>query len=671
MNPCPEGKTRNPKTGRCKKDKVYPECPEGKTRHPETKRCRKDKMDKVYPECPEGKTRHPKTKRCRKDKPIKKTVAQIPPIIARQIIALQIKEDQANMVLQKKRKELERAELRKRSARKITKAAKNKLLRKKGAARKINKAAKKKVQQLRKKRAARKITKAAKKKVQQIRRKRAARKITKSAKNKIQQLRRNRAARKITKAAKNKVQQLRRKRAARTITKAAKNKVNQLRRKKAARKITNAAKNKVQKLRKKKTIKNKNIHDKAQRITRRDDNTGQRVAYKSVINFDKFNKRNKNKKKTPTIVPSSKAPQSRAIPSPVPETFSIYQPSKWWRECSITNTNIKNVKDIFGKSSLPNKFRTGENACDYLSRFYKINVKNVRLDTPTYWINEDGAKKYNPINNLVYTGKYSNNNDNNVFVKIYSVIPNSIRSNRDIEGKFHDITERQFLYFERVHDALEEYLPNVSSIEHVKSELIPTKTTNMGVYVTNVAYGQSLKKSISENTHGMRDTVLKGLGKFMAQLHVHASHGDAHLDNFIIQFKNKDQFVITMIDIERVVFFGNMTNSDKEGLVHMADKLRVTPMLYDIIQIHLSLLQADAFGGSFIFIDSYFEEMKKHYKNIDFIMDFKHIVKKELDIFNRKGNEDNNKRIQRAILYRNRIWKEYDVQYWQPAMRIP
>ena len=39
-NPCPPGKERNPKTGRCVKIKTYPPCPPGKERNPITKRCR-------------------------------------------------------------------------------------------------------------------------------------------------------------------------------------------------------------------------------------------------------------------------------------------------------------------------------------------------------------------------------------------------------------------------------------------------------------------------------------------------------------------------------------------------------------------------------------------------------------------------------------------------------
>lgn len=67
---CPEGKERNPKTGRCikiktqkktKKVRQKKDCPEGKERNPKTGRCIKIKVQK---ECPEGKRRNPKTGRC-------------------------------------------------------------------------------------------------------------------------------------------------------------------------------------------------------------------------------------------------------------------------------------------------------------------------------------------------------------------------------------------------------------------------------------------------------------------------------------------------------------------------------------------------------------------------------------------------------------------------------
>ena len=54
---CPEGKERNPATGRCVKA-----CPEGKKRNAEFK-CVKDKTV-VESHCPAGKERNPKTRRC-------------------------------------------------------------------------------------------------------------------------------------------------------------------------------------------------------------------------------------------------------------------------------------------------------------------------------------------------------------------------------------------------------------------------------------------------------------------------------------------------------------------------------------------------------------------------------------------------------------------------------
>jgi serine/threonine protein kinase len=57
---CPEGKERNPDTGRCVKA-----CPEGKKRNAEFK-CVKDKtvVPLVESDCPAGKERNPKTRRC-------------------------------------------------------------------------------------------------------------------------------------------------------------------------------------------------------------------------------------------------------------------------------------------------------------------------------------------------------------------------------------------------------------------------------------------------------------------------------------------------------------------------------------------------------------------------------------------------------------------------------
>jgi len=79
---CPEGKERNPKTGKCiiqkkttKKEKeptLPKECPEGKELNPETKKCikpknktKKEKEPTLPKECPEGKERNPKTGKCK------------------------------------------------------------------------------------------------------------------------------------------------------------------------------------------------------------------------------------------------------------------------------------------------------------------------------------------------------------------------------------------------------------------------------------------------------------------------------------------------------------------------------------------------------------------------------------------------------------------------------
>lgn len=63
--PCPEGKTRNPTTGRCVKNKTHKvvDCPEGKTRNPTTGRCVKNKTAKAV-ECPDSKEINQKTGRC-------------------------------------------------------------------------------------------------------------------------------------------------------------------------------------------------------------------------------------------------------------------------------------------------------------------------------------------------------------------------------------------------------------------------------------------------------------------------------------------------------------------------------------------------------------------------------------------------------------------------------
>ena len=62
---CPEGKVRNPKTGRCITKQTTPkkskDCPEGKVRNPKTGRCITVKTVKP---CPEGKVRNEKTGRC-------------------------------------------------------------------------------------------------------------------------------------------------------------------------------------------------------------------------------------------------------------------------------------------------------------------------------------------------------------------------------------------------------------------------------------------------------------------------------------------------------------------------------------------------------------------------------------------------------------------------------
>jgi serine/threonine protein kinase len=63
MKPCPEGKERNPETGRCRKKQVRKtrrNCPEGKELNPETGRC--------VEKCPPGKVRNPATRRCVKQR---------------------------------------------------------------------------------------------------------------------------------------------------------------------------------------------------------------------------------------------------------------------------------------------------------------------------------------------------------------------------------------------------------------------------------------------------------------------------------------------------------------------------------------------------------------------------------------------------------------------------
>lgn len=70
--PCPPGKERNPKTGRCINVKkrvniMEKPCPPGKVRNPKTKRCvtqKKTDEEKMREPCPPGKIRNPKTRRC-------------------------------------------------------------------------------------------------------------------------------------------------------------------------------------------------------------------------------------------------------------------------------------------------------------------------------------------------------------------------------------------------------------------------------------------------------------------------------------------------------------------------------------------------------------------------------------------------------------------------------
>ena len=79
IKPCPEGKVRNPATGRCinikqpKASVTKAPCPEGKVRNPVTGRCINIKQPKqpkqpkasiVKAPCPEGKVRNPATGRC-------------------------------------------------------------------------------------------------------------------------------------------------------------------------------------------------------------------------------------------------------------------------------------------------------------------------------------------------------------------------------------------------------------------------------------------------------------------------------------------------------------------------------------------------------------------------------------------------------------------------------
>ena len=70
LEPCPEGKYRNPETNRCKtietEDGLKP-CEAGQIRNPETNRCKKadDEAASLKP-CETGQERNPETNRCRK-----------------------------------------------------------------------------------------------------------------------------------------------------------------------------------------------------------------------------------------------------------------------------------------------------------------------------------------------------------------------------------------------------------------------------------------------------------------------------------------------------------------------------------------------------------------------------------------------------------------------------
>ena len=70
IQPCPEGKERNPATGRCKsiqtqKRKVAESCLIGKKINPATGRCITVSKVKTAKSCPEGKERNPATRRCK------------------------------------------------------------------------------------------------------------------------------------------------------------------------------------------------------------------------------------------------------------------------------------------------------------------------------------------------------------------------------------------------------------------------------------------------------------------------------------------------------------------------------------------------------------------------------------------------------------------------------
>lgn len=69
IEPCPEGKFRNPETNRCKNIEiaaVQAACPAGQERNPDTGRCRKIPTPTVPAACGVGQERNPETGRCRK-----------------------------------------------------------------------------------------------------------------------------------------------------------------------------------------------------------------------------------------------------------------------------------------------------------------------------------------------------------------------------------------------------------------------------------------------------------------------------------------------------------------------------------------------------------------------------------------------------------------------------
>ncbi len=70
LTPCAEGQERNPATNRCRAIAsvvgVLAPCQEGQERNPETNRCRKIATDDGLTPCDEGQERNPETNRCRK-----------------------------------------------------------------------------------------------------------------------------------------------------------------------------------------------------------------------------------------------------------------------------------------------------------------------------------------------------------------------------------------------------------------------------------------------------------------------------------------------------------------------------------------------------------------------------------------------------------------------------